>query len=56
MRNGHMEQVEKWAHFIKDNPDKWQEEHTRFINSQFEQHRVFIKNLLKQKEGKGKNN
>ena len=46
-----MEQVERWALFVKDNPDKWKKQHTEFINAQFEKHNMFIKNLLKQKDG-----
>lgn len=46
-----MQQVERWARFVKNNPDKWKEQHTEFINAQFEKHRSFIKNLLKQKNG-----
>ena len=51
MRAEHMEQVERWALFVKDNPDKWKKQHTEFINAQFEKHNIFIKNLLKQKDG-----
>ena len=50
-RTEHLEQVERWAHFVKNNPDKWKNIHTEFINAQFEKHRRFIKNLLRQKDG-----
>lgn len=46
-----MQQVERWAHFVKNNPDKWKEQHTEFINAQFEKHRRFVKNLLQQPNG-----
>lgn len=51
MRKQHIEQVERWANFVKSNPDKWKKIHTEFINAQFEKHRAFIKKLLKQPDG-----
>lgn len=51
MRQEHIEQIERWAHFVKNNPDKWKKIHTEFINAQFEKHNRFVKNLLKQKHG-----
>ena len=49
--NQRMEQVERWANFVKNNPDKWKKIHTQFINAQFEKHRNFIKRLLKEPDG-----
>ena len=49
--NQRMEQVERWANFVKNNPDKWKKIHTKFINAQFEKHRAFIKRLLKEPDG-----
>ena len=51
MRAEHMQQVERWAHFVKNNPDKWKKIHTAFINAQFEKHRKFLKKLLKEPNG-----
>ena len=51
MRKEHMEQVERWAHFVKNNPDKWKKIHNQFINDQFEKHRRFVKRILKEKGG-----
>ena len=48
--NQRTEAVEKWANFVKDNPD-WKHIHTEFINSQFMKTEEFIKRLLKQKNG-----
>ncbi len=53
-RESHMEQVERWAKFVKENPDKWRAEHSRFINAVFDNHYKFIKNLLKTPGGKEK--
>ncbi|MBI4153045.1 hypothetical protein HY497_00850 [Candidatus Woesearchaeota archaeon] len=29
----HMEQVERWAHYVKEHPAQWKKEHTAFIDS-----------------------
>ena len=47
-------QIERWAKYVKDNPDSWKKVHTEFINSQFEKHQAFVKRLLKTKGGKDK--
>jgi hypothetical protein len=31
----HMDFVERWAKFVKENPTKWRKYHKEFINSQF---------------------
>lgn len=49
----HMEFVERWADYVKNNSD-WKKIHTEFINSQFKMHDDFIKRLLKEKGGKEK--
>lgn len=51
MRSAHMSQVERWANFVKNNPKKWKKIHTKFINAQFEKHRRFIRELLRQPGG-----
>lgn len=52
--NTHMESVEIWANYVKENPTKWKKQHTKFIDSQFIKHREFVKRLLKTKNGKEK--
>tara|TARA_Y100000310_G_scaffold35996_1_gene33936 strand:+ start:358 stop:573 length:216 start_codon:yes stop_codon:yes gene_type:complete len=54
MRDNHLEQIERWAHFVKNNPNKWKKEHTEFINALFEKHDQFRARLLKTPEGKKK--
>jgi len=49
----HIEFVEKWATFVKNNSN-WKEVHTKFINSQFKNSGEFIKRLIKEKNGKDK--
>jgi len=49
----HMEQVERWALYVKSHPD-WKKKHTRFIDSLYEKAGSFIHALAKQKNGKDK--
>jgi len=49
----HMEQVERWAEYVKNNPD-WKKKHTEFINAQIEIANRFYKNLAKTPEGREK--
>lgn len=41
----HIEQIERWANFVKNNPNKWKQEHTKFINAQISKANEFYKNL-----------
>jgi hypothetical protein len=50
----HKEFIERWASFVKNNPGKWQEYHTAFINSQLNSALEFYKRLGKTKGGKEK--
>jgi len=54
MREGHIEQVERWALFVKQNPTKWKKIHTEFINAIFEKHDSFRERLLQTPNGKEK--
>lgn len=53
MRESHLEQVERWANFIKSGGD-WKKIHDEFINALFENNEAFIKKLLKTKNGREK--
>ncbi len=50
----HMDQIERWAHFVKDNPTKWKKIHTEFINALFQKNEEVIRRLLQQPKGKEK--
>ncbi len=50
----HGEQVERWAHFVRDNPTKWKKIHTEFINALFQKNEEVLKRLLQQPDGKKK--
>lgn len=54
MREEHMQQVQRWAHFVKENPTKWKKIHTEFINALFEKHEAFRERLLQTPNGKEK--
>ena len=54
MRTEHQDQVERWAHFVKDNPTKWKTIHSEFINAIFDKHEQFKVRLLKTPQGKEK--
>lgn len=55
MRNqSHMEQVERWAHFVRENPTQWKKSHTEFINALFQKNEEVTKRILQQPNGKEK--
>ncbi len=53
MRKSHLEQVERWANFVRTNSE-WRKIHNQFINSLFRNNENFIKKLLKTPNGKEK--
>jgi len=48
----HSEQVERWAEFCRDNPQKWKSELKPLIDSQIIIAERFYKNLESSKEGR----
>ncbi len=49
----HMEQVERWAEFVKNNPrEKWKPRVNAIINSQFEIAQRFYERLGKTEKGR----
>ena len=49
----HMEQVERWAEFVRDNPiSKWKPAINDLIDSQYEIAQRFYKNLEKTEKGR----
>ena len=49
-----MRDVDKWADFVKNNPDKWRPIHTEFINNWFKKRIAYYDRLRKTKGGKEK--
>lgn len=52
--SSHMEQVGRWAKFVRDNPTTWKKIHTKFINAIFDKERQFRERLLLTPNGKEK--
>lgn len=50
----HLEQIERWAEYVKDNPNKWKPKFKEFIDSQLIMARRFYKKLAETKEGREK--
>lgn len=46
------EEVDRWIKYMKENPKTWKRLHTKFIDAQFIKSKKFIKNLLKEPNGK----
>ncbi len=47
----HLEQIERWGKFVKENPDSWKKEHTQFIDAQIEKSWKFYERLKKTSGG-----
>jgi len=54
MRESHIEQIDRWAMFVKDNPTRWKKVHTEFIDALFDKQNQFRERLLKTFKGKEK--
>ena len=50
----HMEQVERWARFVRDNPEKWKDVQGEFIDAQIFGAWKFYERLAKTEEGREK--
>lgn len=53
-RERHLEYVERWATFVRENPTKWKKVHTEFINALFQKNEEVTKRILQQPDGKQK--
>jgi len=50
----HDEQIERWAKYVRENPDKWKSKIKPFLDSQILMSRRFYKKLSETKEGREK--
>jgi len=50
----HLSQIERWAKYVKENPDKWKAKVKPFMDSQIITSRRFYKNLTQTEEGRKK--
>lgn len=54
MRESHLEQIERWANFVRDNPGRWKKIHTEFIDAIFAKQEEIYERLSKTPEGREK--
>ena len=50
----HDEKIERWAKYVRENPDKWKSKIKPFLDSQILMSRRFYKKLSETKEGREK--
>jgi len=50
----HIEQVERWARYVKENPDKWKPKIKEFLDSQILISKRFYNKLAETDEGREK--
>lgn len=53
-RLSHLDQIERWAHFVRENPTRWKKIHTDFINAIFQKNEDVIKKILEMPNGREK--
>ncbi len=53
-RESHLEQVDRWALFVRNNPLTWKKIHTEFINALFHKNEKMIQKILQTPNGKEK--
>ena len=46
-----LEQIDRWAEYVKTSDGEWKKHHSAFINAQFENSYSFYKRLAKQPGG-----
>jgi len=49
-----LEQIDRWANYVRTSKGKWRKFHSRFINAQYEIANSFYERLSKTKRGKEK--
>lgn len=54
MRETHLDQIERWARFVRDNPQSWKKIHSEFVNALFDKHLQFRERLRETSTGKEK--
>ena len=54
LKKSRMEQIDRWADYIRTHPEEWRKQHTAFIDAQLEIANTFLKNLAKQPGGREK--
>ncbi len=54
LRETHLDQIERWARFVRENPTTWKKQHTAFIDAIFRKHQEVVERLQASPEGKEK--
>ncbi|MBS3099806.1 hypothetical protein J4463_01145 [Candidatus Pacearchaeota archaeon] len=52
MREEHSEQIERWANYIRENPEKWKSKLKPFLDAQIIMARRFYSELMKTEKGR----
>ncbi|MBI2147074.1 hypothetical protein HYU19_01195 [Candidatus Woesearchaeota archaeon] len=53
-QQSHLEQVERWAKFVREHPTEWKKIHTEFINAIFQKQEEALQRILAMPGGKEK--
>ena len=53
-RRNHIEHLEKWALFVRENPALWKKIHTEFINALIHKNEQILQKIVHQPKGKEK--
>ncbi len=54
MDKSRLEQIDRWAEYVRTSRGAWKKEHTAFINAQFEKADAFYRRLAQTPGGKEK--
>ena len=56
IRKDHEEQIERWANYVRENPNEWKKHLKPFLDAQIIMAQRFYNNLAKTEEGRKKIN
>ncbi|MBI2445809.1 hypothetical protein HYV43_05460 [Candidatus Micrarchaeota archaeon] len=49
-----LEQIDRWAHYVRDSKGAWKKDHSAFLNAQIQKANAFYERLAKTPGGKEK--
>ncbi len=53
-RKNHLEHIERWARFVRENPTRWKKVHTKFINALIHKNEQILQKIVQLPQGKEK--
>ncbi len=53
-RKNHLEHIERWAQFVRENPTRWKKAHTEFINALIHKNEQILQKIVQLPHGKEK--